>query len=183
MGKFTEFKLALNGMPKGVHEYEYHLDKQFFVNMESSDIHDSDLTVKLSVNYHNDVYDMTFAITGRIVLLCDRCLDDLVLPVDESYHLVVKYGDKYNDETDELLEIPESDNYLNVAYMIFDTVALAIPMKHVHPHGECNKAMRAALKKHSAQIDDDDIDIDDDESEDQVNDPRWDELKKLTDNN
>ena len=170
-------------MTKGIHEYEYHLDKQFFVNMENTEIHNSDLQVKLTVNYRNDVYDMTFDITGNITLLCDRCLDDLILPINETYHLVVKYGDKYSDETDELLEIPESDNYLNVAYMIFDTVALAIPMKHVHPHGECNRAMRAALKKHSAQADEDDMDIDNDGDDTQDSDPRWDELKKLIDNN
>ena len=43
--------------------------------------------------------------------------------------------------------------------------------------------MRAALKKHSAQIEEDNIDIDDDDVESQGNDPRWDELKKLMDNN
>ena len=108
--------------------------------------------------------------------------------------LISQYGDNYNDSTDELLEIPESDNYLNVAYMLYDTVMLAIPIKHVHPMGKCNRAMSALLKKHrSAVADDDDAAIEDqliDEmdsmdsaSTETVTDPRWDELKNLTDNN
>lgn len=192
MGKFTEFKLPLKSMTLGVHEFEYHLDKQFFANMESPDIHDADLNVKLSVNHKNDVYDMTFVISGEIVLLCDRCLDDLQFPIESNYHIVVEYGEDYSDDSDELLIIPESDNYLNVAYMIYDTVSLAIPIKHVHPQGQCNKAMSAMLKKHRAIAANDEAEIDDnliDEIEgadgvgDEDIDPRWSELKKLKDNN
>lgn len=186
MGKFTEFKLPLKSMSLGVQDFEYHLDKQFFANMESADIHDADLNVKLTVNHKSELYDMTFDISGEIVLLCDRCLDDLRFPVAVTYHIVVKYGEDYCDDSDELLIIPESDNYLNVAYLIYDTVSLAIPIKHVHPKGECNKTMSAMLKKHRAvAVDDEDVDIDDemiDEIEKET-DPRWNELKKLTDNN
>lgn len=176
----------------GIHEFEYHLDKQFFKNMESSDIHDADLNVKLSVNHKNDVYDMTFVISGEIVLLCDRCLDDLQFPIESDYHIAVEYGEDYSDDSDELLIIPESDNYLNVAYMIYDTVSLAIPIKHVHPQGQCNKAMSAMLKKHRAIAANDEAEIDDDlideiEGADSVEneeiDPRWSELKKFKDNN
>ncbi len=184
-------------MPLGVQEFEYHLDKQFFTNMESADIHDADLDVTLTVNHKGDIYDMAFAIDGEITLLCDRCLDDLQFPVSVDYHIVVKYGEDYCDDSDELLVIPESDNYLNVAYMIYDTVSLAIPIKHVHPAGKCNRAMSAMLKKHRATVaNDEDAELEDeliDEIDDMDTaagtaeetpiDPRWNELKKLTDNN
>lgn len=190
VGKFSEFKLPLKGMPVGVQEVEYHLGKQFFIDMESSDIKDADLEVKLVVSHKNDCYDMAFAINGEIVLICDRCLDDLQFPVDATYHIVVKYGEDYCDDSDELLIIPESDNYLNVAYMLYDTVSLAIPIKHVHAQGKCNRAMSAMLKKHRARNADDEyagsedgVADDYDATEPETTDPRWDELKKLTDNN
>ncbi len=80
MGKYTAFKLPLKSLGVGTHEFEYHLDKQFFVNMESSDIHDADLSVHLTVQYNGDIYNLDFHITGEVVLICDRCLDDLPLP-------------------------------------------------------------------------------------------------------
>ena len=129
MGKFTAFKLPLKSLGVGTHEFDYKLDKQFFTNMESADVRDADLDVHLTVVYKGDFYDLTFAITGDVTLICDRCLDDLHFPIDASYHITVKYGDDYNDDSDEVLEIPESDATLNVAYMIYDTVVLAIPMK------------------------------------------------------
>ena len=110
MGKYTAFKLPLKSLGVGTHEFEYHLDKQFFVNMESSDIHDADLNVALTVQYNGDIYNLDFHITGEVVLICDRCLDDLRFPIDATYHIVVKYGEDYNDDNDEVLEIPETDN-------------------------------------------------------------------------
>ena len=192
MGKFTAFKLPLKSLGVGTHEFDYKLDKQFFTNMESADIRDADLDVHLTVVYKGDFYDLTFAITGDVTLICDRCLDDLHFPIDASYHITVKYGDDYNDDSDEVLEIPESDATLNVAYMIYDTVVLAIPMKHVHPLGKCNRQMSAMLKKHRAQAGDEDADLENElideidnidaglSSEPENTDPRWNALRKLS---
>lgn len=197
MGKFSEFKLGLKSLPVGTHHFEFHLGKEFFVNMESADVHDADLTVSLDVVHKNDAYDMTFHITGEVTLICDRCLDSLVMPMDTMYHVTVEYGDGYNDESDDVLIIPQSDSSLNVAYMIYDTVALAIPIKHVHAAGKCNRAMSAMLRKHRAApaADSEEAELEDTLIEEMdtmepaaddagaPTDPRWDELKKLTDNN
>lgn len=182
MGKFTAYKVALASLPQGVHEFEYHLGKQFFLDMENPDIHNADITVKLSVNHKADLYQMDFAVTGTITLICDRCLDDLIMPVDTTYTLGVKYGEDYNDDSDELLILPFSDSYLNVSYMIHDTVALTIPIKHVHPQGKCNRQMSDLLKKHRAQHADDvelDVDEGNDDGEIQI-DSRWAALKNFT---
>ena len=32
--------------------------------------------------------------------------------------------------------------------MLYDTIVLTIPLRHVHPMGKCNRAMLAALHKH-----------------------------------
>lgn len=194
MGKFSAFNLPLKSLPVGTHNFKFHLDKSFFENMESADVRGAALDVDLTVDHRNDVYDLSFEVSGVAVVACDRCLDDLELPIDARYHVVVKYGDDFRDDSDEFIEIPESDNYLNVAYMIYDTVVLAIPIKHVHPLGKCNRAMSAILKKHRARPDDADADlenelideidqIDGDDAADCAPDPRWDALKGFSADN
>ena len=75
--------------------------------------------------------------------------------------------------------------------MIYDTVVLAIPIKHVHPLGKCNRQMSAMLKKHRARTNDEDSDLENDlideidnldaeSSSDGGSDPRWNALKKLS---
>ncbi len=191
MGKFTEYKIPLKSLSEGVYNYDFHLDKKFFENMECQDIHDADLHVGLALTYKRDLYTLDFKIGGTITLICDRCLDDLVMPVETTYHINVKYGDDYNDEADDLLVIPHSDNYLNVAYMLYETVALSIPMKHVHPLGKCNRQMSAMLEKHRANAPEKDAELQNqlpDEIDstdtggsktDMPIDPRWDALKGL----
>lgn len=191
LGKFAAFKLPLRGMTRGTQNYEYTLDTEFFRNMESEDIQRGDVKINLTVNCKGDYYELDFTLKGMVFIPCDRCLDEMEHEVDTTYHLCVKYGDCYNDENDELLIIPESDIYLNIAYMVYDTVALTIPLKHVHPFGKCNKGMAQHLKKHAAkQLDgNDDEELDDTvDSSDEIDnnspvDPRWEALRKLTENN
>lgn len=186
MGKFSEYKLPLKSMPVGIQETDYQIGKQFFVNMENNDVRNADVKVHLVVEHKNDYYDMHFTLTGDVTVACDRCLDDLVLPVETSYHIIVKYGDDYRDDSDEYMEIPYSDADINVAYMIHDTIALAIPIKHVHPAGKCNRAMSSILKKHrttSTNPEDAEMEaelMDEiDEIDDAPTDSRWDKLKDL----
>jgi uncharacterized metal-binding protein YceD (DUF177 family) len=68
---------------------------------------------------------------------------------------------------------------------------LAIPIKHVHAPGKCNKQMSSKLKKHTAKLagDDsfdeeaDDIIVTDEEDTEEPADPRWDALRELKENN
>ncbi len=192
MGKFTEYKLPLKSMPVGSQKFDYKIGKQFFVNMENNDVRNADIDVALTVEHRNDFYDLNFHVTGEVTVACDRCLDDLQIPIDNTYHTVVKYGDDYEDN-DEYMVIPESDNYLNVAYMIHDTIVLAIPIKHVHPMGKCNRSMSAILKKHratsanpeDAELENELIDeMDDmDMSAPAPVDNRWDKLKDFNPDN
>ena len=134
---------------------------------------------------------LDFHITGEVTLLCDRCLDEMQFPIDATYHVTVKYGDDYRDDSDELIEIPWGDSTLNVAYMIYDTVSLAVPMKHVHPMGKCNRAMSAVLRRHKARPAGEDAELEEqmldeidsldrgDDNAQRDTDPRWNALKDL----
>ncbi len=187
MGKFTAFNLPLKTLSAGTHEFEYKLNREFFAEMEYSEVRDADLDVQLKVVYRNDIYALSFQIKGTLTLLCDRCLDDLVIDVDTTYSINVEYGDEFNDESDDLLIIPTSDNNLNISDMLFDTAVLEIPIKHVHPEGECNPGMSEILAQHRATMtDDDDFDIDNEacdiealDDDTAPIDPRWAALKGL----
>lgn len=159
LGKFTAYKVQLASLPDGHHEQDFICDTEFFKDMENPDVISSDVAVHLDLEKRNGAYDCTFTCKGKLQIPCDRCLDALDHEVDTVYHIIVKYGEDYDDASDELLIIPESDAYLNVAYMLADTILLTIPLRHVHPKGECNKAMASVLRAHS-DMNDDEADID-----------------------
>lgn len=197
MGKFTKFSLPLKSLPVGTHTFQFIPDKQFFENMESADIRDANLVCDVTVKYDGEIYDLHFHITGEVTVQCDRCLEEMPWPIDAQYHIEVKYGDAFTDDSDELIKIPQSVNDLNVAYMIYDTVSLAVPIKHVHPMGKCNRQMSAILRKHRVSREDEDAELEDElmegidsagddndsaesaESAARASDPRWAALRDL----
>lgn len=189
MGKFTEFKLPLKALPAGVHTFTYAVGKQFFADMDNADVRDAALTVSLTVtSVSADSFELHFNVHGELTVLCDRCLDEMQWPVEASYDVTVRLGDEYRDDSDEVLEIPANPGTLNVAYMIHDTAALALPLKHTHPMGQCNRAMSAMLRRHRALDADDAAAAAEDEllaaggdapAPEAPSDPRWDALKDL----
>ena len=176
-------------MQADVEEYEYLLDNQFFINIGGEDVQKGRVKVTLTVAKHKGFFDFAFVLSGIAIVPCDRCLDDMDLPIETTAHLVVKFGKDYSEESDEIVVIPEAEGVINLAWFLYEFVALAIPIKHVHAPGKCNKQMTTKLKKHSSKSEDDDdndsfdgemddiIITDDDDSNERDTDPRWDALK------
>ncbi len=160
MGKFTAYKVDLAGKTEGHYEQDFVIDKKFFENMENHGILNADVSVHLDMTYRNEVYECVFHCKGQLQIPCDRCLDPLDHEIDTEYKVSVKYGDNYDDGADNLLVIPYSNSYLNVAYMLYDTLLLTIPLRHVHAPGKCNRAMLEALRKHRSSSADEDNDVD-----------------------
>ena len=181
-------------MPIGTKEYDFHLDNIFFKNIDGTEFQKGNVEVHLSVTKTALTHEFNFTINGVIQVSCDRCLDDMDLPIETTSRLYVKLGKEYSEESDEVVVIPEDEGEINLAWFLYEFIALEIPMKHVHAPGKCNKMMSSKLHKHIAKSSDDDeeneeifideVDADVDlEIEDEKTDPRWDELKKLIDNN
>ncbi|MDH6306605.1 uncharacterized metal-binding protein YceD (DUF177 family) [Parabacteroides sp. PF5-5] len=192
MGKFDTYKIDLKNLSPGVHQFEYLLENKFFLDIDGTEVQRGKVKVDLSVKRSSVMFEMNFQITGTVLVPCDRCLDDMELPIETQNRLVVKFGKEYAEESDEIVVIPEDEGAINLAWFIYEFIALTVPMKHVHPPGKCNKAMSSKLKKHTTKSTDDDEEFDSDDSsvdgisiDDDVadtTDPRWDALKGLIDN-
>jgi uncharacterized metal-binding protein YceD (DUF177 family) len=172
-------------MQQDVQKHEYLLDNQFFTNIDGEEIQKGKVNVSLTITRTKEVFNLVFNIKGIIVIPCDRCLDDMDFPVESTNHLIVKLGKDYAEESDETVVIPESEGVINLAWFLYEFVALAIPIKHVHAPGKCNKQMTSKLKKHAVKSGDDDsfeedvddIIVTDVEDEEETTDPRWDALR------
>ena len=173
-------KLKLKTLPFGTHAVECHLDESFFNLDEQTEVRRADVDVTLQVTRKSEnTYHLEIACDGTLTIPCDRCLDDLDLPVEVDYSLnVEQMGTELDDSNDELLIVPSDWRELDAAPIVRDTVLLAIPMTHCHENeDDCNADMLDLLDSHLAEAVPDDVD--DDQSETTSTDPRWEALKKL----
>ncbi|MDD4778035.1 MAG: DUF177 domain-containing protein [Fermentimonas sp.] len=191
MAKFSLYNISLKNLSLGNHTYEYELDNKFFDAIDGEEVRKGDVKVKVNVRRTSSTFEFNFDIEGVVKVPCTRCLDDMSLDIDTSNRLIVKFGKEYSEESDEIVIIPEEEGEINVAWFLYEFIALTIPIKHVHPPGECNRVVSSKYRKHRAVSSDDDdsdgdeIDLDDDDSDTgedddlQSGDPRWDPLRNL----
>ena len=179
-------------MRESSHTYTYKIDNQFFADIDAPQIQKGDLDVQLTVQKSIGVFVLDFHTEGVVYVPCDRCLDDVEIDIDTDNTLKVKLGEEESDD-DEFITVSEMDGFINIAWYVYEFIALSLPIKHVHAPGECNEAMLGALNKYlktDANADDMDDDDDyeageatDDEAAPKEIDPRWNELKKILNNN
>ncbi|MDR0686256.1 MAG: DUF177 domain-containing protein [Dysgonamonadaceae bacterium] len=170
-------------MKENTRNYEYLLDAQYFSDIEGDDVHKGNVAVVLAVTKREDIYEMNFHLSGVVVIPCNRCLDCMDMPIDTKARLIAKFGKDYAEESDEIVVIPESEGYINIAWFLYEFVVLAIPIKHVHPQGKCNRQMSAKLRKYAPKTDgydgqEEDPTFTDSDAEQPV-DPRWDALRNF----
>ena len=142
-------------------EYQYQLDNEFFLDLDAPEVQKGQVNVTLKVRKTSGVYQLDFQTEGEVVVICDRCLDEMEQPIETTDRLKVKLGAEYSEE-DDMVIIPEEEGYINVAWFIYEFIALSIPMKHVHAPGKCNKDMVTKLSKHLRVSGDEEDDSDDD---------------------
>lgn len=178
MGKFDKFKVDLRGMTASTATYEMDIDNTYFANIDGPEVQKGKASVLTTVVRKGDKFEISFDIKGSVVVTCDRCLDEMDQPIETTGTLSVMLGKDYGEQGDTVI-VPEREGFINVAWYIYEYVALAIPIKHVHAPGKCNKGMSNVLSKHSVE-EEDGMMIDD--SDDGTTDPRWDALKEIMDN-
>jgi uncharacterized metal-binding protein YceD (DUF177 family) len=188
VAKFSLYNISLKNLSAGLHTYEYELDRKYFEAIDGDEVKKGNVKVTVTVRRTSSTFEFNFDIKGVVQVPCTRCLDDMDLEVDTKNRLIVKFGKEYSEESDEIVIIPEDEGEINIAWFLYEFIALTVPIKHVHPAGECNRMVSSKLRKHRAVStddgDEDEVDMGDDEDfadEDDTpaNDPRWDALKGL----
>ena len=150
---------------------EWDLDNGFFEALDDAEVKNGALHVSVSIRKATGFFELSFHTAGTVDIPCDRCLDLMVQPIETDNQMVVKLGDRYSEEGDTIV-VDENEGILDTAWFVYEFIALAIPIKHVHAPGKCNPAMTQALEELSA-------DRSSDAESSGAIDPRWEKLAEL----
>ena len=170
MCNIESFKIDLKALPQGASILEFKLDDSYFKAIDAPDIQRGELSSSLSISRTDDFFELNFHTEGIVHIPCDICLDDMEQSIETDDRLLVRFGEDYSEE-DDLVIVAENEGILDVAWFIYEFIALNIPIKHVHAPGKCNPAMIEMLQEHSAARSG--------EEEEKTVDPRWAALLKL----
>ena len=172
MCSLETYQIDLKGMKTDEQRLEFDVDGDFFKALDTSEVKDGVLHVSVSIRKATGFYELQFHTEGTVTVPCDLCLDDMEQPIMTDNRLVAKLGAETYTEDDDVVTVDENEGILDTSWLIYEFIALAIPIKHVHAPGKCNSVMTQKLQELSG------ADLRGEEEAREI-DPRWEKLKNL----
>lgn len=135
------YDIGFSGLKEGIHLFEYQIDNKFFSLIPSDELESVTADIGLRLEKQTRMLLLDFDIKGEVTVLCDRCLDPLVYPLEGEQRLIVKFGDEAYEETDEIIVLPESEYKINVAQYIYEFIHLLLPIQRTHANDASGESL------------------------------------------
>jgi uncharacterized protein len=167
------YSVNIVGLSNKEHLFQYELGEEFFRKYGTDFVSDGKFQADLMLTKHETFIEVEFAIKGAAHLICDRSLEPFDFPIESKNKIVFKYGDEFQELTEEIITIPRDTATLELGQYIYEFIALSVPLKKLHP------------KFQDEQDDDSEGKIvytsetSEEKKDDEETDPRWNILKKL----
>ncbi|MCU4165402.1 YceD family protein [Carboxylicivirga caseinilyticus] len=181
MDRRRDYDIPFKGLKEGLHEFNFEISESFFKLFEQPLVENGNVKAKVELKKSSALMSLTFDISGEVESVCDHCLDALNL--DVNYHTLVylKFGEEYDEPTDEIIVLPHEAHEINVAQLLYEFICVGLPIRHVHPEDEdgnltCDPEMLNRLDEYLVE------EASDEEQDDYI-DPRWEALKNLVNKN
>ena len=177
MKKLEAFTIQFVGLKQGKHTFDYQIDKEFFEQFEYDEFNSADVKIDLLFDKKPSMMELTFKASGMVNVNCDLTNEPFDQPVNGELIMVVKFGDEFNDDNEDLLILPHSEYQLNVAQYIYELIVLSVPLKRVHP-GVIDGSLKSEVLEKLEELSPKVADIKENENGEDI-DPRWNKLKNL----
>ncbi len=170
------YSVNIVGLSNKEHRFEYEFGSEFFRKYGTDLLSEGSFQVDVVLNKHETFIEVNFNAKGTGRLICDRSLEPFDYPIQTENKIVFKYGEEYQELTDEIIVIPRDTATLELGQYIYEFISLAVPLKKLHPRfrDEAEETDEAEGKIVYSSGGTEEKKNDEEET-----DPRWNILKKL----
>jgi len=176
MKQTKEYTIPFVGLKLGKHKFEYQINNAFFEIFDYNEFQNSDIKVDVVLDKKSNLLELSFKHKGTVNVPCDQTSEDFDLPIKGKLKLIVRFGETYNNDNEELLILPFGEFEIDIAQYIYEMIVLSVPSRRIHPgikDGSLNTEALAKLKELTIK------EQKKEKKEEENIDPRWDKLKQL----
>jgi len=176
MNKTKEYLIPFIGLKTGKHHFEYQISNSFFEIFDYQEFNNSNIKVNVILEKKSTIMELSFKHKGTVNVPCDMTNEEFDLPIKGKMKLIVRFGDVFNNDNEELLIIPHGEFQIDISQYIYELIVLSVPLRRIHPgikDGSLNTEALAKLKELAVEKLKKEI-----KKEENI-DPRWDKLKQL----
>ena len=179
MNKTKEYLIPFIGLKLGKHHFEYQITNAFFEIFDYHEYNHSNIKVNVVLEKKSTLLELTFKHQGTVNVPCDMTNEEFDLPIKGKMKLIVRFGDAFNNDNEELLILPHGEFQVDISQYIYEMIVLSVPLKRVHPGIKDGSLQTEALTKlKELTIKEQKKEHKKEQKEDNT-DPRWDKLKQL----
>jgi uncharacterized metal-binding protein YceD (DUF177 family) len=176
MNKTKEYLIPFVGLKLGKHHFEYQINNKFFEIFDYHEFQNSDIKVNVVLEKKSTMLELSFKHKGTVNVPCDMTSEDFDLPIKGKMNLIVRFGEAFNNDNEELLILPHGEFEIDLAQYIYEMIVLSVPLRRVHPgikDGSLKTEALTKLKELTVK------EKKEEKKEEENIDPRWDKLKQL----
>lgn len=170
MKSISIHKIEFAGLKVGKHQFSFELNKEFFENFSFFDFNNISLKVDVDLTKKSNLLELNFYAKGSVNVNCDMTNEPFNMPFDKEDFLVVKFGQEYNDEDNEILVLPFGEHKIILDQYLYELVILSLPRKRVHPGVE-DGTLESEIIEILDELKPSGLGLE--------TDPRWEKLKKI----
>lgn len=178
MKGLKEFTIPFIGLKLGQHQFNFKIEKSFFEHFEYDEFNDVSINLDVLLDKNTTLLEFTLFFKGYVNVNCDITNEPYNQDISGQYRFVVKFGDVYNDDNEDLLILTHGSYEVNIQQYVYESIVLGLPSRRIHPgvtdgtlkSDILDKLKELSLKGNTKKKND---------SQGDSTDPRWDTLKKL----
>jgi uncharacterized metal-binding protein YceD (DUF177 family) len=172
LNRADQYQIAFTGLNPGTHLFDFKIGDTFFEQVKDAEINGGDVSVSVTMAREERMMDLHLVIHGTVKVPCDRCNELMDVAVNGNERLIIKLGDHYHEESEDVQIIPDTAHQFDLSPFLYEYIHLLLPIRRVHPEDEegnsqCDPEILKKLKELS---------------EHHIQDPRWEALGKLKNN-
>ena len=144
----SEIIIPLHGLTRGGQEFDFVLGDAFLEGFSRDVIQGLDARARLVAEQKGGWIEIHCTVAGQAKVECDRCLEELLMPVDIDQQLTVRFDAEPEDvvnEDDNVIILREGTAEVDLAQTLYDLICVSLPMQKVHPEGECDPTALSRL--------------------------------------
>lgn len=137
MDKSFENQYALNlfGLKNGRNQVDFEINDDFIKHFPKALMSGCQVKAALTIDKYPSHLQVHFDLAGTVKVECDRCAEDMLLPIAAEHTVIYSYEKKFkNQEADEvdIVYIHENDNQLVLVQDLYDFLTISLPLRKVH---------------------------------------------------
>ena len=127
MNTLDRYTIAYKDLSIGVHRISMQVDDAFFKAFDNSQITSGTGSVEIELTKSESMLHLSIEIDSKIGVECDRCLEEVIIPVEYEATLIVRFSDVSEEFDGDIMWLTPAEDQLELAQYIYESIYLELP--------------------------------------------------------